>query len=364
MPSSSLPFPFSPSLATIPSLPPFPAYNNLRPQEQKLCLRVRHFLTQELHVDVRGQTLLLAVSGGADSLALLSLILLLRPVLGHAVAMAHVNHGLRPESVNEAQYVQHLATAWDVPCHCLTADVRAHAARTGLGIEEAARQIRYTFLEETRMRLDTPWICTGHHAADLREDMLMRLMRGTGWPALGGMTALDNERHLLRPLLMEEPEALKDLLRILKLTWLEDSSNADPTYTRNRVRHQVMPALLEENPAFGDASRQLWRMAQDDKDYWEQRLNTVCAAHRDTWNETEVSLPAALLRELHKAERMHLYMRAVRHLVRGGGSGQSRAITLYQLDDALTQGRGGTEFQLPGGLSAQLKRGTITFRRS
>lgn len=345
----------------MPAFPPLPSYKSLPPLEQKLCLRVRQFLTQELAQDVRGHTLLLAVSGGADSLALLVVTLLLRPTLGHAVAVAHVDHGLRPESCDEARYVAALAAHWHIPCHSLVADVRGHALREGLGLEEAARQLRYAVLEETRVRTDAQWICTGHHAGDLREDMLMRLARGTGWPALGGMEALDSERRLLRPLLMEEPQALRNLLRQQHLLWMEDNSNTNVAFTRNRVRHHLLPLLLEENPAFGDASRHLWRMAQDDAAYWQARLAELCTTHHASFGPTEVRLPARLLQELHRAERMRLYLRALRHLALHNGKGQPRASTLYQMDEALTQGRGGTVFQLPGGVSAQVKRGGVTF---
>lgn len=344
-----------------PDFPTLPSYKSLVPSEQKACLRVRQFLAQDLALDVRGHTLLLAVSGGADSLALLVLALLLRPVLGHAVTVAHVDHGLRPESNDEARYVANLAAHWHIPCYSLVADVRGQALRQKAGLEETARDLRYALLEEARVRAGAQWICTGHHAGDLREDMLMRLTRGTGWPALGGMEAIDNQRRLLRPLLMEEPQGLRDLLRQRQLFWMEDHSNADVAFTRNRVRHHLLPSLMEENPAFGHASRQLWRMAQDDAAYWEQRLAEVCEAHCASFEKTKVLLPARLLRELHRAERMRLYMRALRHLALHCGKGQPRSSTLYHLDEALTHQRGGTVFQLPGGISAQVKHGSVTF---
>lgn len=347
------------SLLTPPSLP---SYDALDTQERKLCLRVRQFLSRDLALDLHGGNVLLAVSGGADSLALLCIMLLLRPVLGHSVVVAHVDHGLRPESAAEARHVEALAAAWELPFHSFCADVRTFAAEQKMGLEEAARHLRYTLLDKARKRSAAHWLCAGHHAGDLREDILMRLARGAGWPALGGMQAKDDGRRILRPLLLEEPEVLRQLLCRVGLVWMEDGSNADTAYTRNRVRHELLPALLAENPSFPDAARQLWRMAHDDADFWEKRLAAACNEHKARFEALEVHLPATLLRSLHRAERLRLYVRGLRHLVRQGGKGQARAATLYQLDEALVQGRGGTVFQLPGGVNALVRRGGVTFQ--
>ena len=385
-------------LSDTPLPPPLPSLKSLPPWGQQLCYAVRRFVHQqttpcllpgatsvlplappELQPGLRGKTLLLAVSGGADSLALTLIVALLRPSLGHAVHVAHVDHGLRAESVAEGRWVAKLCAAWDLPCTLLTADVRGHAARQRVGLEEAGRLLRYALLEETRVAHGAQWICTGHHSGDLEEDMVMRLLRGTGWPALGGMAAVDGQRCLLRPLLLTRAADLRTLLQHCGVVWAEDASNADVRFTRNRIRHQLIPLLHAENPAFDEAAAHLWHRAQDDAEYWEKELNARCASHNAVFEARKVLLPAALLRASQRAVRMRLYMRAVRHLAlhrhadeQGQGDvlcvplvrgGQARACTLQLLDEAWSQGRGGTVFQLPGGLSAHVRQGAVTFKR-
>ena len=161
----------------------------------RLCLNVRRFL--EERCGGRPGRIIAAFSGGADSTALA---LILR-CLGLPVTLAHLDHGLRPESGEEAEAAREFARRLGVPCVVRRVDVAGLARSEGLGLEDAGRRARYAFFEETRVAAGGGWIATGHHLDDLAEDMLLRLIRGTGWPALGGMKAADPARHLVRPLL-------------------------------------------------------------------------------------------------------------------------------------------------------------------
>lgn len=326
---------------------------------RRICHAVRGFVRRELDLDVNGRLLLLAVSGGADSMALLAALYALRPSMGHELRVAHVDHGLRPESGVEARTVAGLCRAWRIPCGVRATAVAAHARRLGLGLEETARRLRYAILRGERKRCDATWICTGHHSGDLQEDMLLRLLRGTGWPALGGMAALDPRRHILRPLLHVEPDALRVLLRHCGLTWVEDASNADMRFTRNRLRHALLPPLRRESPSLPGHVRHLWRMARDDEAHWDNLLEGLLAEHGVAPTSAVMQLPAALLGRADRATRMRLYMKAVRHI----GGGQARADTLFKLDAAWEVGRGGGTFQLPGRVSARLRQRAITFTR-
>ena len=189
---------------------------------------------------------------------------------------------------------------------------------------------------------------------------MLRFLRGTGWPALGGMRAVDTERHLLRPLLRTDKAVLTELLRHLGIVWHEDASNADTRYTRNRLRHLILPLLRQENPRLDEAGLHLWELAGTDSDYREQELERHLA--RCPWQEApgSIALPRALLCGTHAALRLRLYHRAVARLARTSG-GQARASTLLALDRAWQEGRGGTVFQLPGGITARLKGGDIRF---
>lgn len=314
-------------------------------------------MAQECRTSLNGAKLVLAVSGGADSLALLTIFTALRARTGHTVVAMHIDHGLRPESTVEAASVAKLCAAWGIECHVHTAPVRQHAATHAMGIEEAGRHLRYELLEQCRAGHAAQWIATGHHRADLAEDMLLRFTRGTGWPALGGMQALDPVRHLLRPLLLCDPAALRELLQSYGLSWHKDASNADISYTRNRLRHTVMPLLQAENPALHQGVQNLWTLAQEDTKHWDTIITTALASHAVCLSPPSITLPKALLQTVDKATRLRLYMRAIQALQQG----QARGTTLLHLDAAWEKGRGNTHFQLPGKVNAHLKQGAVTF---
>lgn len=355
--SPACPSPAS-ALAPRAALPPCPNLGQLPRASAQLCLHVANFVRHECNIPLRGTRLLLAVSGGADSLALLTIFTALRGHTGHEVQVIHIDHGLRPESPAEAQFVAALCAAWGIDCHLRAAPVREYAAAHAMGLEEAGRHVRYTLLEQTRAACAAQWIATGHHREDLAEDVLLRLCRGTGWPALGGMQALDPQRHLLRPLLWSEPAALRELLQGYGLSWHEDATNADTAYTRNRLRHTIMPLLRAENPALHQGIQNLWTLAQEDALHWEAITTKALAEHHVSLSPPTITLPKALLRAVDRATRLRLYMRAIHALHQG----HPRATTLFQLDSAWQEGRGNTLFQLHGKVNAQLLRGAITFR--
>ena len=348
--------------------PPYcPTLQQLSPQAARLCLNVRRFSTERLHLQ-KNVHLLLALSGGADSTALAVILHILAPGLGLTLRAMTLNHGLRPEATQEQEYVLALCRNLNIPCSCHTADVAELAQREGMGLEEAGRSLRYALLEEERKAHNAAYIVLGHHAEDLSEDVLLRLIRGTGWPGLGGMQARDEKRHLLRPLLAVRPQQLKALLTECNITWCTDASNADRSFRRNRLRLDVLPQLRAENPSLERSVQNLWQLARLDESYWETLLNTALSNY--PWQITDggLLLPAELLETLHPAARLRLYIRALRMLEsisakQTANQGQARATTLLALEQALQQRRGNTRFLLPGGTEVRLKRGAILFCR-
>lgn len=358
-----------------------------------LCLEVERFCLHHLALP-RGSSLVLALSGGADSTALALILSLLAPRLNLRLQGLSINHGLRPEAGADAAHARKTCRTLGMPCAVREADVQGMTTRCRMGEEEAGRALRYALLEKERQTSGAHFIALGHHREDLSEDILLRLVRGTGWPALGGMPARDDKRRLLRPLLHCEPAALKDLLRHCGLVWCEDASNQSTEYRRNRLRLQVLPLLRAENPALDRSLGNLWQLADLDKAYWQETLDA--ALRNNPWHmeetpqpeqnglngqrsHTALTLPRALLRSLPAAARLRLYMRAVQCLCSAASAedeplpdngarqttaaGQARAATLLALDQALEQGRGNTLFQLPGGIEAHLKGGSIRFCR-
>lgn len=337
--------------------PPLPVLQTLPRPSAHLCLRVRDFV-RDVGVDMRGRSVLLAVSGGADSLALLCIMSALRVQMGHSLHIVHIDHGLRPESAAEARTVAALCAAWNLPCRVRKAPVRAYA-QGGTGLEEAGRILRYTILKVEREQCKADWICTGHHSGDLAEDILLRLMRGAAWPALGGMPAVDARRHILRPLLLCAPHALRTLVQDCGLAWSEDPSNADTRFVRNSMRHRIVPVLCEHNPAFLEQCCAVWQRAQDDAQHWEHILNHLWQKYDVMRVGTTCTLPYALLHSVDRATRLRCYVRALREVTNSQVILQLRHDILYRLDAAWLAHRSGSIVQFPHGLSATVRKGAV-----
>ena len=186
----------------------------------------------------------LAVSGGADSTALLLRLADLRDELGFDAFVLHVDHGLRPDSAADARFVKRLAAAHGLPFHMTRARI---ARRPRESLEMAARRVRLDFFSRMTRRLKLDAIATGHHADDVAETFVLRLARGAGPEGLAGLKRISHVGDLtfIRPLLDLRDAQLRDYLRRRGQSWREDSTNADLSIPRNKVRHLVLPWLRE-----------------------------------------------------------------------------------------------------------------------
>jgi len=320
---------------------------DLPPKWAHFCLRVERFVTDELGFDFTKKTLVAGCSGGADSTALLLVLLCLARRNSGRVVAVHLDHRLRPESGEEAARVRALCADLDVEYVSRAADVAGMAEAAGIGVEEAGRNARYALLEEVRVARGAHAVAVAHHLDDLAEDVLMRLSRGTAWPGLAGMAGFDPVRNLLRPFLLTPKAELKAFLEGVGVSWCEDGSNADPRWKRNRVRHTLLPLFLEENPNFLESVARLWRVGAADADYWRERT----APHTGPLIENEV------LADAHKTLRLRLYKAALDDV----GGGQVLAETLFKLDQAWQERRVGAMFQFPGEKTAAIVPSGVLF---
>jgi len=320
----------------------------------RFCLGVETFLLEELGFSPKGHSLVLAFSGGLDSTALLHVLCALSPRLGTTVVAAHLDHGLREESGREAADAAITCGRFGISCVTDRRDAAALADATGQGVEAAGRTLRYAFLEEVRENHAPAIIVTAHQLNDLAEDVLMRLMRGTGWPGLGGMPAWDPRRHLLRPLLLTPRSELAGFLEAMGATHLTDPSNADARFKRNRVRESILPLFLEENPNFLETAARLWRQAALDEAWIEKELGGFAQGV----GVREVLLEEKRLRPLAPALRIRLFKRALDAM----GPGESLAKTLLALESAFAEKKRGTLFQFPGSKSVSVLREGVFFR--
>lgn len=315
------------------------------------CLGIPRFCRDSLGVELRGARLVVAYSAGLDSTALLHLLHLLRPRLNLTLVAAHAHHGLRPESDLELRHAREICARLDMTCETTHLDVPALQAASGRGLEECARQARYGFLESVRQEHQADWIVTAHHGDDLAEDIIMRLMRGAGWPGLGGMTGADPTRRLLRPLLDWEKSELRAFLENTGTTWREDPSNTSPDRTRNRVRLDILPLLRRENPSFSRTALQLWELARIDGEYWNQNLPPLSPPLREhVLGTSELNV--------HQAKRLRLYKAVLDAM----GPGQVLTSHLLLLDRAWVRKNCGRTTQFPGDKVACVEAGGIRFR--
>jgi tRNA(Ile)-lysidine synthase len=260
-----------------------------------------HALAERLLVHLRRQELLqagdrvgVAVSGGIDSIALLRLLLELRRELGIVVSVVHFNHKLRgAESDDDQEFVANLAGEFDLEFFVDSEDVGKRAAEEHVSIETAARELRYVFFRhllgeegtEEHIQLSEVHlkkIATGHTLDDQAETVLMRIIRGTGLRGVGAIypriLVEDNEGEvsgeISRPLLGVRRHELEQYLKDIGQAWREDSTNADPSFARNRIRKLLVPVLEQEfNPAVAQNLAELAEIARGEEDYWENEIS-------------------------------------------------------------------------------------------
>ncbi len=213
-----------------------------------------------------GRKILCALSGGADSMVLLHILTQLGRQMGFSLCAAHYNHGLRgEESLRDARFVADYCEEHHLPLLLGEGDVAADAKQTGRGIEETAREKRYAFLEDAALHFGADKIATAHNADDNAETLLLHLLRGTG---LRGLTGIPPVRgNLIRPLLTTPREEIEAYLARNGLPHVEDSTNADPAYSRNKIRHQVMPLLRELNPSLTETMTASIDSLRQDQNY-------------------------------------------------------------------------------------------------
>lgn len=240
-----------------------------------------------------GGRVLVAVSGGADSMCLLSLLLAAGARDGFQVEAAHFDHRIRPESAADAQFVVHWCRSHGVPCHLGSGNIPALAAERKQGLEETARHFRYRFLEETAQRCGADVIATAHNASDNAETLLLHLLRGTGLAGLGGIAP--RRGKLIRPLLTTSRQDIEAYNARHHIPHVEDATNGDTAYTRNFLRHQVMPLLSQRNPNLTDTLCRTAAALRADEAYLSDQAARLAA--QATEDALGLRLPAAALAE-------------------------------------------------------------------
>ena len=306
-------------------------------------------LTAEYDMLPRGGAVLCAVSGGADSMCLLHLLSALAEEGGFRVEAAHYHHGMRGAAADaDAAFVADWCRARDIPCAVERGDVYGEAARLGLGVEETGRRLRYDFLRRTARARGCGRIATAHNADDNLETLLLRLARGAGLHGLAGIPPRRGE--IVRPLLTTSRADIVAYLEEHHVPHVEDATNADEYYARNRIRRQVVPVLRQLNPRLTESAAETMGYLRADDDYLNAQAAAACRNAR--WAEDDLVIEARHIAGLPAA----IAPRAVRRLLEMMGDGGAVNCSAAHLKAVVGLARGddpSAVVHLPGGRLAQ-----------
>jgi tRNA(Ile)-lysidine synthase len=317
-----------------------PSSSGSPPDPADVLDRVRAFVEERRLWPAR-RPMLAAVSGGPDSVCLLDVLSRLRKGRGRLV-IAHVDHGLRPDSSRDASLVQQLAAEASLPCEVVRVDVGGFARKHRIGLEQAARALRYRALADVAGRQGSPLVATGHTADDAVESVLMHLVRGAGPEGLRGIAArqmiapaalgpVDSDvsfpqLDVVRPLLPLRRAETVRYCETRGLDWTEDPMNEDPRYLRNRVRHHLLPTLRTYNPRIDRALLRTSELLRDEDMALERVVDRVWSrVVRECGGGCALHVP--ILRRQPVAVRRRLVRRALADLDRDGSGFGYEAVT-------------------------------------
>lgn len=280
-----------------------------------------------------GDTIVCAVSGGADSMALLWALYLLKEEWRLNLSAAHFNHHLRgEESDRDEAFVREFCAAYNIPLHVGSAEVKPDKK----GLEAAAREVRYTFLKSLPGK-----ITTAHTADDNAETILLHLVRGTGLKGLGGIRPQNG--NVIRPMLSVTRQEVEAFLAEYAVAHIEDSSNQQDAFLRNRIRHNVMPLLKEENPKIAEnLSAMALRLRQD-----EQALEELAAF--------DGSPDIHTLRSMAPAVRA----RALEHFLKSSGVREPEAAHIARAEALIFSENPSAKAQFPDGITISRNYGIL-----
>lgn len=304
----------------------------------------------------RGTRVLCAVSGGADSMCLLHALCRQKTRLGIEVTAAHYNHTLRgAESDRDEAFVKAQCALLQVPLTVGRGDVAGTAKQTGRGLEETAREMRYTFLQRTALETGAQAIATAHNANDNAETVLMHLIRGAGLRGLAGIAPVRG--NIIRPLLTTTRKEIEGYLTAQGAAFVEDSTNADEAYTRNRVRRSVLPMLEDICPGTLERLNQTAAFLRADEDYLAAQAE-ILAGQAGQSQET-LTIPARVIAQAHDA----VAVRAVRVLIGRLRTGNDNC-TAAHLHGVLAVARSAdpsARISLPGGVTVRREYERLAF---
>ncbi len=253
------------------------------------------------------ESVVIGVSGGPDSVALLHALFLIAPRFSLKLGVAHLNHCLRRnDSDKDAQFVEVLAKKYDLPCYIHKKDVRKYRMENKFSIEEAARHVRYTFLNNVANTMQYNKIAVGHHSDDNAELILMNLFRGSGPQGLSGIPPV-RDHKIIRPLIKLNRSEIIDFLIQNKLEYVSDASNMDKKHYRNRVRHDLIPLLKTAyNPKISETLNRLSSIIRSEEEWIDDVVRPFYEKTVLDVQENTIILSVSMLNQYHPALQRRL----------------------------------------------------------
>ncbi|MBQ3558667.1 MAG: tRNA lysidine(34) synthetase TilS [Agathobacter sp.] len=305
---------------------------------------------EEFQMVASGDRVLAGVSGGADSVCLLLALLALQEDMGFSVEVVHVEHGIRgEESIKDAEFVKDLCKRCQVVCHTVAVDVPAYCEQTGLGIEEAARILRYQVFAELAQEKGAK-VALAHHQEDNAETILFQMVRGSALAGMCGMQPVREDENgvcFIRPLLFFQRKDIENFLNSHAIPWRIDSTNAELEYSRNFLRAKVLPQLAEINDQAVAHINQTAAHLSEVKAYLDIETEKL-------WSQVakvdgEIILDTKALLELHSVMQRQIGYKAIVLMAK-----RKKDISFAHVEDllALCKGQSGKRISLPYGMTA------------
>ena len=330
--------------------------------EKKILRTVRETISAHKMFD-QGDSVLVAVSGGPDSIALVHLIYSMAAEFSLRPAIAHLNHCLRgSDSDRDAQFVTETARQLNLPIYAQSKDVRSFQKRHRLSLEEAARTVRYRFYNAVATEYGFNKIALGHQGDDNAELVLMNLLRGSGHLGLSGIAPVRGGK-IVRPLIRLRRSEIIDYLTEKKLPYITDASNTDPAFLRNKVRHQLMPVLQTDyNPKIIEALNRLGEILQAEDQWIAATLEPVFEQCVEFRTDDKINLSVPAFNTLAKAIKRRIVRKSILSIKK-----DLRRITLEHVDAILRlteKGRNPGRLNLPDGIVVSRNHAELSFQKS
>jgi tRNA(Ile)-lysidine synthase len=309
-----------------------------------------------------GDAVLVAVSGGPDSVALLHILQTLAPEYSLRIGIAHLNHCLRKsESDRDADFVHSLGRRLKLPCYIAKEDVRSYQRRHQLSLEDAARRVRYKYLDHIAEAKAFNKIALGHHGDDNAELVLMYLLRGSGSLGLSGIPPMRGEK-IVRPLINLMRSEILAYIAEKNLDYVSDTSNLDPSHLRNKLRHELLPLLKSSyNPKICQALNRLAAIASADEQWIAELIQPVFEKTLQTKTPDRIVLSRELLGQLPKATARRVIRRTLSELI-----GDLRKIGFSHVDSVVQLAKSDRScgyIDLPARIRIRSERRTLAITR-